>query len=241
MVTLTPLELTGRSRSHVVEVAEPRCVVHRDMVEPLKALRAAAAADGFDLLPVSGFRDFDRQLSIWNGKCRGERELLDAQGRPLAVVSLDEEAIVSAILHWSALPGASRHHWGSEIDVIDGAAWPAGKPVPLLPEHYAPGGVFAGLGAWLDRHAVEYGFYRPYLTDRGGVQPEPWHLSYAPVSVPSMAVMTLAVLADALAGADIELAAVIGRRLPQIHSRYVVNVDAPPPELGFSLRGSRLS
>ncbi len=238
---MTSLELTGRSRAHIVDLAEPRCAVHRDVVEPLLAMRSAAAEAGFDLLPVSGFRDFARQLAIWNGKCRGERELLDRDGRLLVAASMEQEAIVRAILHWSALPGASRHHWGSEIDVIDGAVWPAGKPAPLASEHYASGGVFAGLNAWLDRHAAEYGFYRPYVTDRGGVQPEPWHLSYAPVSAPAMESMTLEVLADALAGVDIDLAAVIGRRLPEIYQRYVVNVDAPPPELAFSSRGSRLS
>ncbi|MGC4029377.1 MAG: M15 family metallopeptidase [Steroidobacteraceae bacterium] len=235
------MQLTGRSRTHIVDLAEPRCAVHCAVVQPLLALRAAAQCAGFDLLPVSGFRDFERQLAIWNGKCRGERELLDRCGRPLTAAAMDEDAIVSAILHWSALPGASRHHWGSEIDVIDGAAWPAGRPVSLLPEHYAPGGVFAGLGAWLDRHAAEHGFYRPYATDRGGVQPEAWHLSYAPVALPAMEAMTLEVLAAALAQAPVDLAAVIGRRLPEIYGRYVRNVDAPPPELALSLRDSMLS
>ena len=37
------------------------------------------------------------------------------------------------ILEWSALPGASRHHWGSEFDVFDLAALPEGYRVQLLP------------------------------------------------------------------------------------------------------------
>jgi LAS superfamily LD-carboxypeptidase LdcB len=63
-------ELTGRSTAHVREVAGLRCTLHRDVVAPFKALRAAAAADGIDLVAFSSFRDFERQLAIWNGKFR---------------------------------------------------------------------------------------------------------------------------------------------------------------------------
>lgn len=242
--SLTALELTGRARSHIVDLEDPRCSIHRDVVAPLRALRAAAAREGLDLIPVSGFRDFDRQLAIWNGKCRGERELLDPRGRPLAAAGLGEAELVASILHWSALPGASRHHWGTEIDVIDAAAWPAGTAVPLVPEAYAPGGPFAALNLWLDHNAVAFGFYRPYATQRGGVQPEPWHLSYAPISVPALEQFTLDMLQEAVASAGMDLAAVVGAALPSIWERYVVNVDEPPAALArtiFSAPGSRPS
>lgn len=235
---MTPAGLTGRSRDHIVEVDTPRCLLHREVVAPFMALRTAAAREGFDLVPVSGFRDFDRQLAIWNGKCRGERALLDRDSRPLAVSAMDGEAVVLAILEWSALPGASRHHWGSEVDVIDAAAWPAGEPVCLVPEHYARGGAFAGLATWLDEHAAAHGFYRPYATDRGGVRPEPWHLSHAPVSVPALQALTLPVLEQALSQAPIDHAAVIARLLPQIHARHVMNVDPPPAALMAAVQAS---
>ena len=74
----TPLfsldQLTGRSRNHLTAVSEPGAFMHRDALVPFLALKAAAAADGFDLVAVSAFRDFDRQLAIWNGKFRGESE-----------------------------------------------------------------------------------------------------------------------------------------------------------------------
>ena len=88
-----------------------------------------------------------------------------------------------AILLWSALPGASRHHWGTEIDVIDRAALRPGQHAQLIPAEYCAEGVFGGLDRWLTEHAGAFGFFRPYDRDRGGVQPEPWHLSFAPVSV----------------------------------------------------------
>jgi len=225
---MTPQELTGRSREHIVDIDSPRCAVHREVVVPLRQMRQAAALAGIDLVPVSGFRDFDRQLAIWNAKCRGERVLLDRDGQPLDALSLSAEQRVSMILHWSALPGASRHHWGTEIDVIDAAALPE-DPSRLMVEDYADGGIYAALNRWLDRNAAQFGFYRPYASDRGGVQPEPWHLSYAPVSGPALAAMSLTLLRETLTEAGIDAPEVVAQRLPEIYQRYVVNVD-PPPE-----------
>ena len=71
--TLTRLELTGRARTHVQEVAELGCVLHPQAAIALLALRHAARRDGIDLQAVSGFRDFERQLAIWNGKFSGAR------------------------------------------------------------------------------------------------------------------------------------------------------------------------
>lgn len=220
-------QLTGRSRTHVVELDAPRCVLHRDVVAPWQALRAAAAAAGIDLVPTSSFRDFEHQLRIWNAKFRGERALLDPAGQPLAAADLDEPARVAAILHWSALPGASRHHWGTEIDVIDAAALPPGQRPALLPAEYAPGGVFGRLGAWLDGHAGDFGFYRPYDVYRGGVQPEPWHLSYAPLAREAERLLTPQLLAEALATADLDGRATVLARLGEIHARYVRGVAEP--------------
>src|SRR4249920_141329 len=91
----SPLELTGRTRSHVVDLEVPRCTLHRDAVAPFLALRAAAARAGIELVPVSSFRDFQRQQLIWNGKCRGERELLDRDGRRIDPATLDQDGLVS--------------------------------------------------------------------------------------------------------------------------------------------------
>jgi LAS superfamily LD-carboxypeptidase LdcB len=228
VVLFTDSELTGRARSHVVELADPACCLHRDVVAPLLAMRAAAKQADIDLVPFSSFRDFDRQLTIWNGKASGERRLSDANGQLLDVQLLDEDACVAAILHWSALPGASRHHWGTDMDVMDAAAMPPGYRLQVVPEEYAPGGVFARLNDWLDAHAAQFGFYRPYATWRGGVQPEPWHLSHAPVAQAALAQYSGAALREALDAAPVAARAAIERRLPEILARYVLNVDEPP-------------
>jgi LAS superfamily LD-carboxypeptidase LdcB len=225
----TPDELTGHSRSHIVELAEPRCSLHREVVAPFLAMRAAARESGIDLIPVSSFRDFERQLAIWNGKCRGERELRDHQGALLDARALNEDELVGAILHWSALPGASRHHWGTDLDVIDAAAVPQGYAPQLVQAEYSIDGVFTALNNWLEHHAVRFGFFRPYAVFRGGVQPEPWHLSYAPLAEVALRLYSTDLLRAQLQRAPLEAAAAVHRRLPQIVEQYVMNVDAINP------------
>ncbi len=222
------LQLTGRDRGHIVTLTEPRCLLHAAAVRPFLAMRDAAMRDGFDLVAVSSFRDFDRQRLIWNAKYRGERPARDRQGRPVRMDALDAGARVEAILLWSALPGASRHHWGSDIDVADGGVIAAGHEPRLEVEEYRRGGPFAPLSAWLTANMRRFGFYRPYTRRGSGVQPEPWHLSYAPVAQPALRRMTVRLLAGAIAGNGVEGEAEILARLPSIRERYVLGVDAPP-------------
>src|SRR5881394_967902 len=131
-----PELLTGRTRSHLSALAEPTCVLHNQVIVPFLAMRAAAAAEGIDLVPFSSFRDFDRQLTIWNGKFRGERPIQDRAGRPLHALALSPAERVEAILWWSALPGASRHHWGTDFDVLDRCAMPEGYKLQVVPAEY---------------------------------------------------------------------------------------------------------
>jgi LAS superfamily LD-carboxypeptidase LdcB len=220
-------QLTGRTGSHVHDLPDLGCTVHKGMEDALRALRAAAHAAGIELTVVSSFRDFQRQAAIWNGKFRGERPLLDRRGEPLSREGLDEAALIEAILQWSALPGASRHHWGTDFDVIDGNALPAGGRPQLLAAHFGPRGVFAKLDAWLGANMRRFGFFRPYSSDRGGVQPEPWHLSYGPLAVPALESFTLEALRE-----TIESSQLCGRehvlgQLEQIFRRYVKAVDPP--------------
>lgn len=226
---LSRLELTGRARTHVQTVAELGCTLHPEAARALLALRAAALEDGIELTAVSGFRDFDQQLAIWNGKFSGARALLSAQSQPLQAAELSEAERVAAILVWSALPGASRHHWGSECDVIDRRVLEAGARVELLSTDYRPAGRYARLARWLGEHAPRYGFFLPYDRDRGGVQPEPWHLSFAPVSGPALAAMSVELLGEALSGAELAGRATVQAQLAGLYERYVAAVAETPP------------
>ncbi|HTP40581.1 MAG TPA: M15 family metallopeptidase [Steroidobacteraceae bacterium] len=232
---LTPRQLTGRDSQHVQEVTAPACVLHPCVVPALHDMCAAAADDGLTLLPVSSFRDFERQRTLWNGKFLGERPVQDAEGRPVDMRALDAAERVRAILVWSALPGASRHHWGSDLDVVDGQALAGGYRPRLTREEFLPGGPFGRLAAWLDARCGEFGFFRPYDAWRGGVQPEPWHLSYADLAVPALAALDADVLREALEGADIQGKAQVLAQLPDLHQRYVRGVAEPA---GFSRAAS---
>lgn len=230
--------LTGRSRAHVVDLPEWGCTLHREVIEPFRALRAAAALVGIDLRAVSSFRDFERQRVIWNDKFRGRRPLLDRAGRPLEVSELDAAARVEAILVWSALPGASRHHWGTDLDVYDAAAMPDVSQLRLVPEEYAPQGPFARLEDWLARHLEGHGFFRPYRprplderrrgdSDGGGVGPEPWHLSFAPLAEGFLSALTPQLLAATLTEVELEGREIVLQRMDDIHRRYVADIAAP--------------
>ena len=224
---MNPLELTGRARTHIVDLESPRCALHYAVATSFLAMRDAAARDGIDLQAVSSFRDFERQLLLWNRKWRGERPLHARDGTVLEHAQLSEAELVDAILAWSAIPGGSRHHWGSDVDVVDAAAMPPGYQVQLLPAEYAADGIFARLTGWLDRNMAGFGFFRPFGSDRGGAGIEPWHLSYAPVACEAMEALSLTVLRDALLHADMLGKQAVLDRLPEIYTRFILAVDPP--------------
>ncbi len=225
---LNPRQLTGRVATHIRDVPELGGRLHAAAIEAALALREAAAQDGIDLAVVSSFRDFNHQAEIWNSKFRGERPLLDRDGRLLDAAKLDERARVDAILLWSALPGASRHHWGSDFDVIDRAACGLDYRPQLTVAEFTEG-PFARLNEWLGANLARFAFFRPYTTDRGGVHPEPWHVSHAPVAGPALACLTPDVLYEAIDNSGLLGREHVLARLPEIHARYVTAVDPAEP------------
>jgi LAS superfamily LD-carboxypeptidase LdcB len=224
---LNELELTGRACTHVVQRDDLGAALHHEALQAFLAMKGAAEADGVEIRIVSSFRDFAAQQRIWDEKYLGERPLYDAHGNTRNHGALDPDQLIDAIVCWSAVPGGSRHHWGTDIDVIDSAAMPEGYRVRLLPDEAEPGGVFDRLHRWLAGNMSRYGFFRPYGTFRGGVHPEPWHLSYAPVATRALEALTLAafegaVRASSILGKDRVLA-----RSGEIYRRYIANVDGP--------------
>jgi LAS superfamily LD-carboxypeptidase LdcB len=224
---LNELELTGRARTHVVQRDDLKAALQHDTLEPFLAMKKAAACDGIDIEIVSSFRDFAGQQRIWDKKFLGERPLYDAHGGVRDHATLSETELIDAIACWSAVPGGSRHHWGTEIDIIDRAALPAGYRVRLLPDEAQPGGVFHALHRWLDENMARFEFFRPYRTNRGGVFPEPWHLSYAPVSTAASQRLTLELFEEAVRGSSMLGRELVLARSAAIYRRYVANVDSP--------------
>ncbi|MBC7893763.1 MAG: M15 family metallopeptidase [Cytophagaceae bacterium] len=204
--------------------------LHRDAVEPFLQLWEDAGAEGFDITIHSAFRDFARQLSIWNRKVAGTLPVLDSRGTPIDISTLTPRELVYAILRWSALPGASRHHWGTDLDVYDAAATPVGYELQLVPAEVDAGGMHAPLHEWLDARIASgtaYDFYRPYDADRGGVAPERWHLSYAPIATTYAQWLTPELLRTTIAGADMLLKEIVLEHLEDLYMRFVINVSQP--------------
>lgn len=238
METPSPEQLLGLDSSHVV-LLDPEASIGQVSLHPATAraflsLRREAACDGLDLRVVSGFRSFERQLLIWNAKARGERALLDADEREIDALSLSPQLRVLAILRWSALPGASRHHWGSDFDIVDAAALAPGARPSLCVADFGSDGMFRQLGAWLDERvdgSPESGFFRPYDGTGGGVSREPWHLSHAPLAAQCQIRFDAPRLRRLLADADLALWATVSTSLEELLARFA-SVDAtryPPP------------
>ena len=134
-------------------------------------MKVAAAKDGFELKVVSSYRSFDKQLAIWNRKF----EINSKEG-------MDPLENIKKITEYSTIPGTSRHHWGTEIDLI--SAQPKVDGDVLLANLFEGEGPYAALKSWMDANANSYGFFLAYPKDslRKGFQYEPWHYSYKPKS-----------------------------------------------------------
>ena len=135
-------------------------------------MKDAAEKDGIIIKLVSGFRDFYRQQMIWNNKYK----------KFTNEFSLDGPTAIKEIVRFSTIPGTSRHHWGTEIDIID-KNFENEKDL-LISKKYEEGGIFNSLKKWMDKNSKRFGFYIVYDDDsnRPGFEYEPWHYTYKPVS-----------------------------------------------------------
>lgn len=227
-------QLLGYTDGHVIPLPKHIGVkVHGSVIAPLQQLIADAKKAGFQLEVASGYRSFERQLHIWNDKCIGNKAILNDQGDVIDIDSLSALEKIYAILRWSALPGASRHHWGTDIDIYDAAATPLNYQLQLHPDEYTGDGLFAPMMAWLDEYLQQSNspaFYRPYLHDTGGVSPELWHLSYRPVASRYEAQFSVSVLRNYLSSLSpmnqrsryvMEEQAVVIEHIEEIYQRFI--------------------
>jgi LAS superfamily LD-carboxypeptidase LdcB len=230
--------LTGTSNHSLIPwTGQPKGLtpplIHPALKGPLDELAAKASGAGFTLAVTSAFRSYDQQLAIWNAKARGERTLLNDAGLPLLFDDLSDRDVLEAIMRWSAIPGASRHHWGTDLDIYDLKSLGADKKLELTPQEVAPSGIMGAFHLWLDglmKQQNACGFYRPYNRDRGGVAPEKWHLSYRPLAQKFDQAYTLSVFHEVISRPGLLLAEYLHDEIEEIFFRYVKNT-APFPEL----------
>lgn len=220
--------LTGRENKELVDYQG--YLIHKKALESFRLLQDEAKKDiNADLQITSSFRDYDRQEIIWNQKARGLRDILDDHGEKLDFKSLSKNELLYSILRWSALPGASRHHWGSDLDIYDANQIKKEK-LQLIPDEYSDSGPMGKLNKWLcDRikNKNAYGFFKPYQYDFGGINTEPWHLSYSPISELALDNYTIDIFAKNIDLSTIELKDIILNELDSIYNLYIKKIHLP--------------
>lgn len=224
---LTPEQLTGKSRTHLVPLPCPHSANHflqPQAVRAFQALRQSAVENGFNLQPASSFRDFQRQQLIWNGKFNGERKVHDDSGNAVNLTVLSDWDKCRAILRWSALPGASRHHWGTEIDFWDPERMPENQSLRLEPWEYEQGGYFADLSVWLADNLGKFDFTLPFMQSQKQIEVghEPWHISYLPLAAQAQRQFTPEILIAAWEGEKIGGKDDLIEHLDEIFTRFMV-------------------
>ena len=98
--------LMGIDDSHI---AGDTIMLEQNTLIAFNKMHEAALEDGIDIKIVSGFRDFKRQMLIWDNKYK----------KYTAEYKLSPTKAIEEIIRFSTVPGTSRHHWGTEIDIID--------------------------------------------------------------------------------------------------------------------------
>lgn len=152
--------------------------LRREAYAAFELMYAAAAADGVDLKIISATRNFDYQKGIWERKWERPRYMGWA-----------DFAKAKDILTYSSMPGSSRHHWGTDIDLN------------ALTNDWFSSGEGERIYTWLTENGPSYGFWQVYTAKsngRKGYNEEKWHWSYLP-----LANTFLEVYNDSIAASDI--------------------------------------
>lgn len=142
--------------------------LRKEALDSFKRMREAAAEEGIDLRIISAFRSFNYQKWIWDSKFDGRRK---SGGKNMLNTYPDPKNRVDAILNYSAMPGTSRHHWGTDIDInsVNTSYFLTGKGKEVY--------------NWLRENAEEFGYCQVYTADReDGYNEEHWHWSYLPLA-----------------------------------------------------------
>lgn len=145
--------------------------LRKEAHEAFLKMKGEALKEGIKIGFVSSYRSFNHQKRIWERKFNRNKSL-----------GLTDEENIKKIIEYSTIPGTSRHHWGTDIDIIDlNVKQPKSS---LQPNNYHGNGAFCKLKNWMNIHANRFGFYLVYTNNgnRKGFKYEPWHYSYEPLS-----------------------------------------------------------
>ncbi len=163
--------------------------LRKDALDSFRSMAESAAADGIQLRVISATRNFNHQKRIWESKWNGDRLV---NGKNLKQSIPDPALRAKEILRYSSMPGTSRHHWGTDIDINS------------LSSSYFKSGKGRKEYEWLAMNAHKFGFCQVYSTkntDRpNGYEEEEWHWSYLPAAKRFQAYHSKHVTEDKLVG-----------------------------------------
>jgi LAS superfamily LD-carboxypeptidase LdcB len=139
-------------------------------------MRNEAKRSGVNLRIVSATRTFFQQKQLWEDKWMARMPVNTDTGEYLPKPfsrqdNLTKEQRALRILEFTAMPSASRHHWGTDLDFND-----------VNPSYWA---TFKGQREyfWLVENAPKFGFCQVYSANRTtGYHEEKWHWSYLPIA-----------------------------------------------------------
>lgn len=137
-----------------------------------KKMQAAALKSNIKIGIASSYRSFAHQKRIWERKFNRNKSK-----------GLSGKENIKKIIEYSTIPGTSRHHWGTDIDIYQtNVKQPNGI---LQTKNYHENGVFYKLKKWMDANSEQFGFYLVYTNspNRKGFKYEPWHYTYKPLSL----------------------------------------------------------
>lgn len=166
-------ELMGKAK---LELFGKDVQLRKEAYEAFVNMKKAAYSDGIDLKVISSYRSFEHQARIWDRKYSN---YVDEEG----LTPLDA---IDKIIEYSTIPGTSRHHWGTDVDLVDGYQKVDGDV--LDSEKFEMGKPYESFKKWMDENSKKFDFYLVYTDDpkRKGFKYEPWHFSYAPLSIPML-------------------------------------------------------
>jgi zinc D-Ala-D-Ala carboxypeptidase len=144
--------------------------LRKDAFDCFVEMATAAQKAGHYLIIKSATRNFENQKTIWEKKWNGTTILED---NTKASNITDPVKRAKKILLYSSMPGTSRHHWGTDIDIN------------AFINEYFENGKGKELYEWMQAHAHEYGFCQVYNSKSvraNGYNEEKWHWSYMPVA-----------------------------------------------------------
>ena len=131
--------------------------LQKEVYEKYLEMYNHAKKDEVNLVLLSGTRNLPHQIKVWSRKWNLNTSPKNATKQNLEFV---------------AMPMASRHHWGTDLDF-----WDISNNLEKGKSEYK----------WLIQNANKYGFYQVYTSkeeehNRTGYNEEKWHWSYLPLA-----------------------------------------------------------